>query len=137
MTTITIRNDILCPHGVTLPCGRNNAYRRAPGAVTLKIGNLLHSGLAVEFDLDPDGSLNIRSVLPSKSDNSYIHFAIEPTELPTEGQKRALMRCQLGIERIYGSGVGAPVMRWAGMTADAASAQYGDGSRIAINIPAA
>lgn len=95
---------------LTLPLGKNYAYRRVPGSVTISIGgvcgtNVTGCPIAVEFDVCPDGSLQLRSVLPGH-DNGFAHLVIADAP-PTSAQIATIK------SKPYGAASGRSLMAWA------------------------
>ena len=62
-TTITIRTETSLVKEpvleVTLTVGRNYGHRRVDGALAISIDSVLGSGMSVDADLNPDGSITV------------------------------------------------------------------------------
>lgn len=128
MATLTIKHR---DDEITLPWGANYDYKRVPGSVTIVIGcvggTLPQSGgsalakgsIGVEFDVCPDGSINLRGTGIGDG-NSYMHIVTSDGP-PTDAQVTALK------SRPFGAGAGRSVIAWAsGEDAAKKAARYHD-----------
>lgn len=121
---------------IQLPLGRNYFYKRQQGAITLVVNVDAVTPIAVEFDLNPDGTWTWRGTLLGRGDNHYIHpteplyppdnvhYVLNPfRKPPTEEQRRTIARwCFHDDERPFGcgSGPGAPLKEWAALSIEEA-----------------
>ena len=157
-TIITIRTEtglVKEPvREVTLTVGRNYGHRRVDGARAISIDSVLGSGMSVDADLNPDGSITVTRVWAGshESGNNYVHLnsmygphgyvhqetkwgsPYSPIPTPTEAQRARIAAAWFGRERIFGSSCGAPLLRWAfgEMSMQERFARYNDGQSMAF-----
>ena len=121
---------------LSLTWGSNQAWRYVQGSIIVRIDGVYGSGIGLDMDIRPDGSLCLRSVGPSRGahgGNCYAHVVADAGAI-TEEQRITIARAYLGIDRPYGMTPGKTLIAAAfdGMSPDAISKKYGDGRPVLL-----